>query len=133
MSSANIQAKIKKGLAKAVSKTGSASSEKVYHVSKCQTGNTPLNTGATINGKYSKFSTKETLTELVNAVFIEFDKSVADIDIMAGDRLLVSDNDVDIKQNDIIRQGATNYIVIEVDKVSPTSDVLVYKSRLRVQ
>ena len=123
MSSANIQAKIKQGLAKAVSKTGSASSEKVYHVTKTTTGNSPINAG----------TTTETLTELVNAIFTEFDKTPADINIKAGDRLLVSDNDVDIKQNDIIRQGNINYIVIEVDKVSPTSDVLVYKSRLRVQ
>jgi hypothetical protein len=119
MSSADLQAKIKRGLAKAVAKTGSSSSELVYRVRKTQTG-TPLAPATT-----------ETTTLLVNAIFKSYDRKLTDINIRAGDRELVSDSDVEILQNDVIRQGSTDFVVIAVDYRAPTSDPLVNFSQVR--
>ena len=124
MGSANIQAKIKKGLAKTVNKTGSSNSEIVYLVQKTNTGgNTPIDPPVTT----------ETLVELVNAIFKNYDTSLIGGNIVAGDRKLVSDNTVLISVGDIIRQGTTNYIVIDLGEAAPTSDVLVYTPQVRVQ
>ena len=82
MSSANIQAKIKKGLAKAVNKTGSSSSELVYLV---QT------------------------------------------------TVITPGSPVSLPVGDIIKQGVTNYIVIDLGESSPTSDVLNYNPQVREQ
>ena len=124
MGSANIQAKIKRGLAKAVNKTGSASSELVYLVSIVNSGGTnPLT--PTVQ--------TETPVLLVNAIFKEYNIKLVDINIQAGDRQLVSDNTVPITVGDIIRQGTTDYKVINVNKKAPTSDPLVYISQVRVK
>lgn len=124
MASSDIQAKIKRGLAKAVIKTGSATSEKVYIVKKTESGgNDPLNP-ATV--------TTETL-ELVNAIFTEYDANSIDGNIQAGDRKLVSNNDIPVVVGETITQGAISYIVIDVDTKAPTSDVLVYISQVRLQ
>lgn len=122
MSSADIQAKIKRGLAKAVNRTGSANSELVYMTRLINTGN-PL----------SPASTTSTPVLLVNAIFKTFDKKYTDIDIRAGDRELVSDSDVTIQQGDIITQGTTTYKVISIDYRAPTSDPLVNFSQVRKQ
>ncbi len=122
MGSSNIQAKIQRGLAKAVNKTGSSASEEVYLVSKSGGGD-PLNPQPET----------ETLVLLVNAIFKSYEQSLTDTSIKAGDRQLVSDHTTKIKTNDIIRQGATNYIVVDVDVSAPTSDVLNYISQVRVQ
>ncbi len=73
------------------------------------------------------------LVLLVNAIFKSYEQSLTDTSIKAGDRQLVSDHTTKIKTNDIIRQGATNYIVVDVDVSAPTSDVLNYISQVRVQ
>ena len=124
MGSANIQAKIKKGLARAINKTGSASSDLVYLVEKTNTGgNTPIN--------------PPVITEndvlLVDAIFKNYDKSLIGGNIVAGDRQLVSNNDVKIKTGDTIKQGTALYTVIDLDIAAPTSDVLVYTSQVRVK
>ena len=124
MGSANIRAKIKKGLAKAINKTGSTSSEKVFLIQTTNTGgNTPIDLPVLT----------ETTVELVNAIFREYDKSLIGGNIVSGDRELVSDNDIAIKTGDTIRQGTTNYTVIDLEIKAPTSDVLVYISQLRVK
>ena len=123
MSAANIQAKIQKGLAKAINKTGSASSELIYLVQKTTTTGTPLAPGITTS----------TNVLLTNAIFQEYDAKLVDINILAGDRKLVSDNVTPIKQGDIIQQGTVFYIVIDVDIKAPTSDVLAYISQVRVK
>ena len=124
MGSANIQAKIKRGLAKAVNKTGSSSSQKVFVIKKTETGgNDPL-TPATVT---------ELSIELVNAIFTEYDINSIDGNIQAGDRKLVSNSDVAIVIGETITQGTTKYIVIDVDNKAPTSDVLAYISQLRVK
>ena len=121
MSAASIQAKIKKGLAKAINKTGSASSLPVYRVRTTQVG-TPLAPSAT-----------ETITLLPNAIFKSYDKGLADVSIQTGDREMVSNSDNEIIQNDVIRQGTINWVVISVDKVTPASEALVYLSQCRQQ
>lgn len=123
MSSSSIVNKIKNGLSKAVKATGSNASELVYLVVTTSTSTSPLDAGATI--------TTETL--LVNAIFKSYDLSLVGGSILAGDRELVSDSSAEIKTGDTIKQGNTNYIVVSVDKVSPTSDVLVYKSQVRLK
>ena len=121
MSAENVQAKIKSGLAKAINKTGSATSEPVYLVVKTNTG-TPLAPAVT-----------ESTTLLVNAIFKSYDKFLTDINIQAGDRQLVSNSDVAVSQNDIIRQGTTDYMVVAVDVRAPASEPLVYISQCRQQ
>lgn len=122
MGSANIQAKIKKGLAKAINKTGSATSDLVYLVQKSSAG-TPLN----------PLTVTETNVLLVDAVFKDYSKFLTDTSIKAGDRQLVTNSDVVITTNDTIKQGSTNYIVISTDVIAPTSDVLGYISQVRAQ
>lgn len=123
MSSASIQAKIKKGLAKAQSKTGSSNSEIVYLLKTTTTAGTPLAPGVSTTVK----------TELKNAIFKNYDAKLVDINILAGDRQLVCDNVTVVKQGDIIEQGASKYLVVYVDIKAPTSDVLAYIPQLRLK
>ena len=124
MGSVNIRAKIKKGLAKAVNKTGSSGVDKVYLIKRTNTGgNSPINPPV-----YT-----ETKIELVDAIFTSLDTKLFDGDIKASDRQLVSDDDVYVTQGDIIEQGANRYIIINQDVKAPTSDVLAYISQLRLQ
>ena len=124
MSSASIKAKIAAGLAKAVSATGSATSEKVYLVSKTNTGgNTPINPPVI----------SETDVELVDALFKSYDQSMFSATIQAGDRQLVSQHSVEIKTGDTIKQGAALFTVVSIDVKAPTSDTLLYISQLRAK
>ena len=123
MGSANIQAKIKRGLAKAVNKTGSSSSDLVYVVKTTSTGTSSVDPGIDT----------EISTLLVNAIFQEYNINLIGANIQAGDRKLVSDSDVVINVGDVIRQGSTNYIVINVENKAPTSDNLAYISQVRVK
>ena len=125
MSSTDINARIKKGLARAVKKTGSAQSEKVYLVSKVKTGggNSPINPPI--------FSSQDTL--LLDAVFVSYDKNLIGETIRAGDRQLIVNSDVEIKAGDTVKQGATNYLVVDTGVTAPTSDVLLYKAQVRLQ
>jgi len=125
MSSLDIQTKIKKGLARAVKKTGSRQSQKVYLVSKAKTGggNSPSNPPI--------FTSQDIL--LLDAVFISYDKKLLGETIRAGDRQLVSNSDVEIKAGDTIRQGSANYLVVDTGVTAPTSDVLFYKAQVRLQ
>jgi hypothetical protein len=121
MSAASIQAKIKSKLAVAHGKIGSSTSEPVYLVVKTNTG-TPLAPAVT-----------ESTTLLYKAIFKSYDKFLTDINIQAGDRQLVSNSDVAVSQNDIIRQGLTDYLVVAVDARIPASEALVYISQCRQQ
>ena len=123
MSSASIHAKIKKGLAKAQSKTGSSNSEIVYLLKTTTTAGTPLDPSVSTTIK----------TELKNAIFKNYDAKLVDINILAGDRQLVCDNVTVVKQGDIIEQGASKYLVVDVDIKAPTSDVLAYIPQLRLK
>jgi len=121
MSAASIQAKVKAGLAKAQAAVGSSASPLVYLVRKTQTGTALLP------------ASTETLTLLPNAIFKSYEQGLTDVNIRAGDRQLVSDSDNEVSQNDTIRQGDQDYIVIAVDERSPASEPLVYISQVRAQ
>ena len=121
MSAASIKAKVKAGLAKAAIAVGSSTDVPIYLVTKTQAG-TPL---APL--------TTETTKLLPKAIFKSYEQGLTDINIRAGDRQLVSDADNEITQNDIIRQGTTDYIVINVDKKAPNTEALAYISQCRVQ
>ena len=123
MSSASIQAKIKKGLAKAQFKTGSSNSDIVYLLKTTITAGTPLTPGVSTTVR----------TELKNAIFKNYDAKLVDINILAGDRQLVCDNVTTVKQGDIVEQGASQYLVIAVDIKAPTSDVLAYIAQVRLK
>ena len=123
MGSANIQAKIKKGLARAISKTGSSTSEKVFLLTKSGGNNDPLNPVAPI----------ETEVELVNAIFTSFDAKMFSTTILAGDRRLFCDNVNIVKQGDTIKQGSLFYTVIDLVIIAPTSNVLAYLPQLRLR
>ena len=121
MSSSDIQAKVKAGLAKAVNAVGSSSDLPIYLVKTTQSGN-PLSPSIT-----------EIQTLLVNAIFKSYDQGLNDISIKSGDRQLISNSDVPVQQNDKIKQGDNEYIVVSVDEVSPTGSPLVYISQTRLQ
>ena len=122
MSAASIQAKIKRGLAKAVNKTGSAASDSVYLIKTTTVGGSPL--GGT---------TTSASTLLPNAIFKSYDAKMFNETILAGDRLLVCDNVTPIVQGDTVQQGALFYLVINVDVKAPTSDTLVYIAQVRLK
>ena len=124
MGSANLKAKIKRGLAKAIKATGSTSSDKVYVVQVVAiAGSTPLD-------DIQKITTN---IELVNAIFKKYDKYMIVGGIVSGDRQLITDNEVEIKTGDTIIQGSISYTVISLGIVAPTSDRLLYTSQLRVK
>lgn len=121
MSAASIAKKVKDGLAKATVATGSTTDLPVFLVRKTQAGS-PLSPLPT-----------ETIVLLPDAKFKSYEQGLTDVSIKTGDRMLVSDADNEIKQNDTIRQGGANYIVISVDKKAPATQPLVYISQLRQQ
>ena len=123
MSSSQIQKKIQKGLKRAQAKTGSVTSDKVFVVKKVTTTGTPIAPGITT----------ETSIELVNAIFIDYDAKMFDINILAGDRKLVCDNVTEVEQGDEITQGSLTYIVISIGVIAPTSDVLAYIPQVRLK
>lgn len=123
MGSANIQAKVKAGLAKAAIATGSSTSDLIYLVTTSSTGGTPLNPGTS--------SSSSTL--LKNALFKSYNAKMLNETILAGDRMLVCDNVSPIKQGDTIQEGSSFYIVINVDIKAPTSNVLAYIAQVRLK
>lgn len=123
MSAAQIQKRIKAGLKRAQIKTGSTTSDKVYLVSSTATAGTPIN-------PVIKTSVN---VELVNAIFIDYDAKLFDINILAGDRKLICDNVNVVKQGDTITQGALTYYVVSIDVIAPTSDILAYIPQVRLK
>ena len=123
MSAAQIQKRIKAGLKRAQIKTGSPTSDKVYLVKKSTTSGTPINPGTTTTST----------VELVNAIFIDYDAKLFDINILAGDRKLICDNVNMIKQGDTITQGALTYYVVSINLIAPTSDTLAYIPQVRLK
>ena len=120
----NIQDKIKRGLSKAINKTGSASSDLVY-IEKVTVsgGNSPIDTPVRT----------PTNVLLVDAIFKSYDRSLVGGTVKAGDRELVSNGDVEILMGERIIQGSTSYNVIAVEVKAPTSEVLAYIAQVRVQ
>jgi hypothetical protein len=123
MSSSQIQKRVKSGLKRAQIKTGSATAEKVYLVNKVVTPGTPLAPGTTTS----------TSVELVNAIFIDYDASRFNVNILSGDRKIFCDNAAIIKQGDTITQGSSTYFVVSIEIIAPTSDVLGYMPQVRLK
>jgi hypothetical protein len=123
MSSSQIQKRIMSGLKRAQVKTGSATAKKVYLVSKVTTPGTPLAPGTTTS----------TSVELVNAIFIDYDASRFNVNILSGDRKIFCDNVTIIKQGDTITQGSSTYFVVSIEIIAPTSDVLGYMPQVRLK
>ena len=121
MAGVDIQAKVKKGLRRANARTGENPNpiNKIDVVLSGGDGITPP-------------TKTETPIQLVDAIFQSYDKKYIDgTTIKAGDRMLVSNSDVEIKMGDIITQGQERYKVVTVDDRTPTGVPLVYKSQLR--
>ena len=120
----DIQGKIKRGLSKAINKTGSSSSDLVY-IEKIALsgGNSPLDPPVRT----------PTNVLLVDAIFKSYDRSLIGDTVKSGDRELVCNGDVEILMGERIIQGSTSYTVIAVEVKAPTSDVLAYIAQVRVQ
>jgi uncharacterized protein (DUF433 family) len=123
MSSSELIQDVKDLLSEAISLAGSSTSEKIYVIKETITGGGPLGGG----------TTSSVTTLLTNAVFKSYDAKVFGDTILAGDRMLVSDNVTAINQGDTIQEGAVFYIVINIDIKAPTSDVLAYISQVRLK
>jgi hypothetical protein len=123
MSAASIIANIKKGLGNASAATGSPVSDKIYVVNSVTVGGGPLGGGTTTS----------TNTLLPDALFKSFDAKLFGGTMLAGDRVLVSDNVTAITQGDTIQQGTSFYIVVAVDIKAPQSEVLAYISQVRLK
>lgn len=123
MSSAQIQKRIKAGLKRGHNKTGSPTADKVFLVNSSTTAGTPLSPGITTTSN----------VELINAIFINYDAKLFDINILAGDRKLICDNANIVKQGDTITHGPLTYYVVNVDIIAPTSDVLAYMPQVRLK
>lgn len=122
MSGADIQAKVKAGLAKATAAVGSG--ELVYLVKKTSTGGTPL-APATV-------TTEEFLLE--NAIFKSINvNQFSDSAVVDGDRYLIASSDVEVSVNDIIRQGDDYMIVISTKSPKPSGVLLAQKVIVRSQ
>jgi len=121
MAAFDIQSKIKKGLARAINKVGSPTSDLVYLVRETKAGGTLVDP-PTI--------TKNNIL-LLNAIFTEYDKKTVDVNILAGDRRLVCDSDVVLTQGDTIKQGSVFYKVIGIDDKAPTSERLAQIAQVR--
>ena len=121
MGAASIQKKIIDALKKSKIAVGSPTDLPIYLVRSTQAG-TPL----------SPITTESTIL-LLDAQFKSYQQGLTDINIKAGDRQLVSNSDNEVRQNDAIRQGTDNYIVIAVDKRAPSGSPLVYISQVRLQ
>lgn len=126
MSASSIQARIKRGLSRAVDKTGSANRDLVYLVEETSAGSNDPNNPV-------EPSTKDTL--LADAIFTSYDIKAlgGNTEIKSGDRRLVSNSDVEIKRGATIKQGSALYYVVNTSPVAPTSNALVYTSQLRLK
>tara|TARA_R110000764_G_scaffold108688_4_gene194610 strand:- start:2746 stop:3117 length:372 start_codon:yes stop_codon:yes gene_type:complete len=123
MSSSELRQDVKDLLAEAISLAGSSTSEKIYVIKDTTVGGGPLGGG----------TTSSVTTLLTNAVFKSYDAKLFGDTILAGDRMLVSDNVTVISQGDTIQEGAVFYIVINIDIKAPTSDVLAYIAQVRLK
>ncbi len=123
MSSYELRQDVKDLLAEATSLAGSSTSQKIYVIKETITGGGPLGGG----------TTSSTTTLLPNAVFKSYDAKLFGDTILAGDRMLVSDNVTAINQGDTIQEGTVFYIVINIDIKAPTSDVLAYIAQVRLK
>jgi hypothetical protein len=124
MAGIDIQAKVKRGLRRAIEKTGSANSPLIYKVERTGSAGTPSSPGS--------LSTVDIV--LVDSIFKSYDLSNIDQTfIKTGDRQLVTNGDVLIKENDIIKTEGRLFIVVSVDVKNPAGVPLAYIANIRPQ
>ncbi len=124
MAGLDIQAKVKRGLARAINKTGANASTLVYLVQRSGSAGTPSSPGTQ--------STNDVL--LKDAIFKSYDLSNIDQTfIKTGDRQLVTNGDILIKENDIIKHEERLFIVASVDVKNPAGVPLAYTANIRPQ
>lgn len=123
MAGIDIQAKVKKGLARAIVKTSSARADLVFKIERTSNGGDPT----------SPIAPMEVAVLLVDAIFKSYhDTQIDQTLIMSGDRQLVTNGDVLIEPNDVIRVGDDEYIVQpSVDVKNPAGVPLAYIAQLR--
>jgi len=113
MAGIDIQAKVRGGLAKAVAATGPG--DLVYFLKEIQAPGTPINPTPII--------TEPIL--LVDAVFKSINQNLINgTSIRSGDRVLVVNGDVVLRQHDIIQQGTKKMSVESVDSKMPAGVLL---------
>lgn len=124
MAGLDIQAKFKRGLARAINKTGANASTLVYLVQRSGSAGTPSSP--------STQSTNDVL--LKDAIFKSYDLSNIDQTfIKTGDRQLVTNGDILIKENDIIKHEGRLFIVVSVDVKNPAGVPFAYIANIRPQ
>jgi len=122
MSGAAIQERIKKGLSRAIDRTGSASSPLVYKIERTSGGGTPMNPLPIVTNSVL----------LVDAVFTGYNEYTVDQTLIkTGDRRLVTNGDIVISENDTIKVDGDEFNVEAVDVKSPAGVPLAYISQLR--
>ena len=131
MAGLDISKKIKKGMAKANVKLGNGTSLVYLNQKSYTPGGTPSNPAV------------ETITPtvLVDAIVSSYDLNLigssaqgdgTDL-IRAGDKMLVSNGDIEISQSDEIDINGVIHIVISVDVKTPSNVPLAYISQVRRQ
>ena len=123
MSGADIQSRIKAGLARANVKTGNGTNLIILNQKSTTAGN-PVNPGVT------------TVTQitLIDAILTSYTGSQIDNDlIVKGDKKLISNSDTLITVNDEIIVNGVKHIVVDTDAKNPSNVPLVYISQLRRQ
>ena len=127
MAGVDIQAKIRKGLKRAVNKTGSASSDLIYLIEIVGGGGTPS----------APIAPTENPVLLVDAIFKSIDQTNSsgqfDDLIESGDRMLVTNGDVLMKPNSFVQVGADRFFVVDVDVKNPAGVPLAYICLVRSQ
>ena len=121
MAGIDIQERVKVGLARAIDRTGGNPAQVVILIRKTG-GGTPENPTPVI----------DTAVPLVDAVVSGYDNTNFDQSlIQTGDRKLVTNGNVEIKQNDTVSIDDDYFIVISVDVKNPAGVPLAYISQLR--
>ncbi len=130
MAGVDIQAKVRSGLNKAIGATSSATAPLVYLIEMVGGNGTPTNPTVPT----------ESPVLLVDAIFKSTTENIGQSNtgtfsslIEAGDRLMVSNGDVLISPNDIIENGTTRLIVVDVDVKEPSGVPLAYIALVRQQ
>lgn len=121
MAGSDIASKVKAGLAKA-------------QIAVSDGGNlVQLEVDTVINDPINGDQTSTTLTELKDAIFKSYDKKLIDgANILAGDRQLVTNGDVELKQGDYVVAYSKRYIIVSIDTKKPSEVLLAQICQCRL-
>lgn len=128
MSAGSIRKKIAAGMKKAVAAVGDGQVE--FYLKR---------TDRAVSSLTEKSTPVDSHTKLSDAVLQPYNLSLINgTSIISGDRELVAQSDVELKQGDYIEERrlgmvVTQYVVIAIEDVSPIGATLIYRAQLRVQ